>query len=102
MNFDVSATNLRPTFLRFLTLTGRSTGEQGSALLREKMLQLSWKRGTQSSVNNPESWQILESATLFKNPHIEVLRERVIPPGEIKPRDWTVTRRKKAVVIAPV
>jgi ADP-ribose pyrophosphatase len=53
-------------------------------------------------VNNPDAWQILKSVTLFKNPYIEVLQEQVIPPGESKPREWTVTRRKKAVVVAPV
>jgi ADP-ribose pyrophosphatase len=53
-------------------------------------------------VNNPEDWQILEVNSLFKNPHIEVFRERVIPPGETRARNWTVVRRKQAVVIAPV
>jgi len=53
-------------------------------------------------VNNPEDWQIMEVNSLFKNPHIEVFRERVIPPGETRVRNWTVVRRKQAVVIAPV
>jgi ADP-ribose pyrophosphatase len=66
------------------------------------MLQPSWKRGTQSSVNNRDDWQILDSVTLFKNPHIEIRQERVIPPGENRIRDWTISLRKKAVVIAPV
>jgi ADP-ribose diphosphatase len=66
------------------------------------MLQRRWKHGTQSFVNNPEGWQILETNTLFKNSHIEVLQERVIPPGENRVRNWTVVRRKQAVVIAPV
>src|SRR5260370_11865811 len=66
------------------------------------MLQRRWKHGTQSFVSNPEGWQILETNTLFKNLHIEVLQERVIPPGETRVRNWTVVRRKQAVVIAPV
>ena len=66
------------------------------------MLQRRWKRGTQSFVNIPDGWQILETNTLFKNPHIEVLQERVITPGENRVRNWTVVRRKQAVVIAPV
>jgi 8-oxo-dGTP pyrophosphatase MutT (NUDIX family) len=66
------------------------------------MLQRRWKRGTQSFVNNPDGWQILETNTLFKNPYIEVLQERVITPGENRVRNWTVVRRKQAVVIAPV
>ena len=53
-------------------------------------------------MNTPDGWQILEINTLFKNPHIQVLQERVIPPGEARVRDWTVVRRKQAVVIAPV
>jgi ADP-ribose diphosphatase len=66
------------------------------------MLRPSWKRGTQSSVNNPDDWQILDSVTLFENPHIEIRQERVIPPGERRERHWTVCRRKKAVVVAPL
>jgi ADP-ribose pyrophosphatase len=53
-------------------------------------------------VNNPDDWQILETISLFKNPHIEVSHERVILPGEVRVRDWTVVRRKQAVVIAPL
>jgi ADP-ribose pyrophosphatase len=53
-------------------------------------------------VNNPDGWQILEINSLFKNPYIEVFHERVILPGEIRVRDWTVVRRKQAVVIAPL
>ena len=59
-------------------------------------------RGTQSSVNNSDDWQVLEVNSLFKNPYIEVFHERVILPGEICVRDWTVVRRKQAVVIAPL
>jgi ADP-ribose diphosphatase len=53
-------------------------------------------------VNNPDDWQILEINSLFKNPYIEVFQEQVILPGESRTRDWTVVRRKQAVVIAPV
>ncbi|MBV8641108.1 MAG: NUDIX hydrolase [Verrucomicrobia bacterium] len=53
-------------------------------------------------MNTPDGWRILEINTLFKNPHIQVLQERVIPPGEARVRNWTVVRRKQAVVIAPV
>ena len=59
-------------------------------------------RGTQSSVNNSDDWQVLEINSLFKNPYIEVFHERVILPGEVRVRDWTVARRKQAVVIAPL
>jgi ADP-ribose pyrophosphatase len=53
-------------------------------------------------VKNPDDWRILEIDSLFKNPHLEVFHERVIPPGEVRSRDWTVVRRKQAVVIAPL
>jgi ADP-ribose pyrophosphatase len=53
-------------------------------------------------VNNPDGWQILGINSLFKNPYLEVFQERVILPGEVRVRDWTVVRRKQAVVIAPV
>jgi ADP-ribose pyrophosphatase len=53
-------------------------------------------------VNNPDGWQILEINSLFKNLYIEVFQEKVILPGETRVRNWTVVRRKQAVVIAPV
>ncbi|MBV8378544.1 MAG: NUDIX hydrolase [Verrucomicrobia bacterium] len=53
-------------------------------------------------MNNPDGWRILEIDSLFKNPYIEVFHERVLLPGENRVRDWTVVRRKQAVVIAPV
>ena len=53
-------------------------------------------------MNNPDDWQILEINSLFSNPYLEVFQERVILPGEVRVRDWTVVRRKKAVVIAPL
>jgi ADP-ribose pyrophosphatase len=53
-------------------------------------------------VNNPDDWQILEINSLFRNPYVEVFHERVTLPGEVRARDWTVVRRKQAVVIAPV
>lgn len=53
-------------------------------------------------MNTPDDWQILKTDSLFKNPHIEVFHERVVVPGELRARDWTVVRRKQAVVIAPL
>ena len=53
-------------------------------------------------MNNPDGWQILEINSLFKNLYIEVFQEKVILPGETRVRNWTVVRRKQAVVIAPV
>jgi len=53
-------------------------------------------------VSNPDDWQILGKKSLFRNPYLEVFQERVILPGEVRIREWTVVRRKQAVVIAPV
>jgi ADP-ribose pyrophosphatase len=53
-------------------------------------------------VKTPDGWDIRASSTLFKNAHIEVLKEQVIPPGENRVRNWTVVRRKQAVVVAPI
>jgi len=58
--------------------------------------------GLQCSVDNPDNWQTLESRSLFRNPHLEVVQERVSLPGDSRARIWTTVRRKKAVVIAPV
>jgi 8-oxo-dGTP pyrophosphatase MutT (NUDIX family) len=53
-------------------------------------------------VNTPDGWEIRAISTLFKDAHLEVFREEVVPPGENRVRNWTVVRRKQAVVIAPV
>jgi ADP-ribose pyrophosphatase len=66
------------------------------------MLQRNWKRGTQNSVNEQSEWVLGDSQVVFRNPHIEVRQETVTVPGTQRPRPWTVVRRKKAVVVAPV
>jgi 8-oxo-dGTP pyrophosphatase MutT (NUDIX family) len=53
-------------------------------------------------VSNEEEWRQLESNTLFRNPHLEVRQEKVAIGGTTTIRDWTVVRRKKAVVICPI
>ena len=53
-------------------------------------------------MNTPDGWEIRAISTLFKDAHLEVFREEVVPPGENRVRNWTVVRRKQAVVIAPV
>jgi 8-oxo-dGTP pyrophosphatase MutT (NUDIX family) len=58
--------------------------------------------GTHTFVKNPDGWRIIETKTLFKNAFIEVLQEKVMPPGEDRERDWTVVRRKKGVAISPI
>ena len=49
-----------------------------------------------------DGWDIQKTSILFKDSHLEVLKEEVIPPGEDRIRHWTIVRRKQAVVIAPV
>ena len=66
------------------------------------MLQLNWKHGTQSFVNDEAAWVVSGSDILFRNPHVEVRDETVLIPGENRPRQWTVVGRKKAVVVAPI
>jgi len=53
-------------------------------------------------VDSHDNWQTLESRSLFRNPYVEVVQERVSLPGDSRVRIWTTVRRKKAVVIAPV
>jgi ADP-ribose pyrophosphatase len=53
-------------------------------------------------VINEEGWRLLEAHTLFRNPHLEVRREKVAIGGTTTIRDWSVVRRKKAVVICPI
>jgi ADP-ribose pyrophosphatase len=53
-------------------------------------------------VKTPDGWEIRAVSTLFKDAHLEVFNEEVVPPGENRVRNWTVARRKQAVVIAPV
>jgi ADP-ribose pyrophosphatase len=53
-------------------------------------------------VNNEEGWRQLEAHTLFRNPHLEVRQEKVVIGGTTTVRDWTVVRRKKAVIICPI
>jgi len=53
-------------------------------------------------VDSHDNWQTLESRSLFRNPYVEVVQERVSLPGDSRVRIWTTVRRKKAVVIAPI
>jgi ADP-ribose pyrophosphatase len=53
-------------------------------------------------VSSKEEWRLLETRTLFSNPHLDVRQERVAIGGTTTNREWTVVRRKKAVVICPI
>jgi ADP-ribose pyrophosphatase len=51
-------------------------------------------------VSSDSEWRLLEAQILFRNPHLEVRQDKVAIGTEI--RNWTVVRRKKAVVICPI
>lgn len=53
-------------------------------------------------MSNEEGWRLLEARTLFQNPHLEVRQEKVAIGGTTTTREWTVVRRKKAVIICPI
>jgi ADP-ribose pyrophosphatase len=47
-------------------------------------------------------WETISSERQFANPHLEVVTDRVRTPAVSEPREWTVVRRKEAVVVAPM
>jgi ADP-ribose pyrophosphatase len=48
------------------------------------------------------SWEIVSSASCFKDKNVEVVQEEIRSPAKPEPRSWTVVRRKRAVVVAPI
>jgi ADP-ribose pyrophosphatase len=48
------------------------------------------------------SWEIVSSASCFKDKNVEVVQEEIRSPTKPEARSWTVVRRKRAVVIAPM
>jgi ADP-ribose pyrophosphatase len=49
-----------------------------------------------------EKWETISSERRFKNAHLEVVTDCVRTPTRPEPREWTIARRKAAVVIAPM
>jgi 8-oxo-dGTP pyrophosphatase MutT (NUDIX family) len=47
-----------------------------------------------------EGWETISSEPCFRDKNVEVVREKVRSPAQQKPREWTVVRRKRAVVVA--
>jgi ADP-ribose pyrophosphatase len=47
-------------------------------------------------------WETISTERRFTNPHLEVVTESVRTPARPEPRQWTIVRRKAAVVIAPM
>jgi ADP-ribose pyrophosphatase len=47
-------------------------------------------------------WETISSAMHFSDDHLSVATERVATPAHTEPREWTIVRRKSAVVVAPM
>ena len=47
-------------------------------------------------------WETVSSERGFTNAHLEVVTDCVRTPARREPREWTIVRRKAAVVIAPM
>lgn len=48
------------------------------------------------------NWEIVSSKTCFEDKNLAVVAEEIRSPARAEPRSWTVVRRKRAVVIAPI
>jgi len=48
------------------------------------------------------NWKTISSEQHFRNPNLEVVTDRVQSPARPEPREWTIVRRKAAVVVAPM
>jgi ADP-ribose pyrophosphatase len=50
----------------------------------------------------PDDWEVISSQICFENRNVAVVAEEIRSPARRDPRSWTVVRRKKAVVVAPM
>ena len=48
------------------------------------------------------NWEIVSSKTCFEDKNLAVVVEEIRSPARREPRSWTVVRRKRAVVVAPM
>jgi ADP-ribose pyrophosphatase len=48
------------------------------------------------------NWEIVSSQTCFEDKNLSVVVEEIRSPARREPRSWTVVRRKRAVVVAPI
>ncbi|HEY8835716.1 MAG TPA: NUDIX hydrolase [Chthoniobacterales bacterium] len=48
------------------------------------------------------NWEIVSSKTCFEDKNLAVVAEEIRSPARREPRSWTVVRRKRAVVVAPM
>jgi ADP-ribose pyrophosphatase len=49
-----------------------------------------------------DRWETISTTSHFADAHVSVATERVRTPSRAEPREWTVVRRKSAVVVAPM
>jgi ADP-ribose pyrophosphatase len=49
-----------------------------------------------------DGWEIVSSKTCFEDKNLTVVTEEIRSPARRSPRSWTVVRRKRAVVVAPM
>jgi len=50
----------------------------------------------------PDDWEVISSETCFEDKNVVVVTEEIRSPARREPRSWTVVRRKRAVVVAPM
>ena len=50
----------------------------------------------------PDDWEIISTENCFEDKNLAVVREKIRTPAKPEPRSWTVVRRKRAVVVAPI
>jgi ADP-ribose pyrophosphatase len=50
----------------------------------------------------PDDWEVISSETCFEDKNLAVVTEVIRSPARKEPRKWTVVRRKRAVVVAPM
>jgi 8-oxo-dGTP pyrophosphatase MutT (NUDIX family) len=55
-----------------------------------------------AAVSEADGWETVSSKTCFEDKNLEVVIEEIRSPARREPRHWTVARRKRAVVIAPM
>jgi ADP-ribose pyrophosphatase len=49
-----------------------------------------------------DNWEIVSSETCFEDKNLAVVTEKIRSPARHDARSWTVVRRKRAVVVAPM
>jgi ADP-ribose pyrophosphatase len=48
------------------------------------------------------SWETVSTRTDFEDDHLQVVTEEIRTPAQSKPKRWTIVRRKRAAIIAPM